>query len=257
MKFGHHSGSHAYGINLEEQNKIINDMSHFIEKMRVGQRSTLLPFQKGILICNKSLKEMLPYIQEKYSSETFQVEYLLTSRLNQDILENFFSYLRSMGAGYDHPTPVELQHRLKWYILGKHSGHAISPGENTEGDNSSIPLIDIEDTRVDFVNATCSQFLSDEDQIMAEEDLFIHMTGPEEINADKTEEEEEKRDDNNVEQEEGKGTKNFFKFCNYFVVDIIKYILHNTFPFFIAIETIFIIDYICVYYVFTNYNGNS
>ena len=71
---------------------------------------------------------MFLYIQEKYSSEVFQVEYLLTRRLNQDILENFFSYLRSMGASHDHPTPVELRHRLKWYILGKQSEHAISPG---------------------------------------------------------------------------------------------------------------------------------
>lgn len=65
------SGSHAYGINLQQQNKIIDDMSQFIEEMRVGKRASLLQFQKGILLCNKSLREMFCYIQEKYSSETF------------------------------------------------------------------------------------------------------------------------------------------------------------------------------------------
>lgn len=37
-KYGHHSGTHAYGINLEEQNQIINDMNQFIIKLRVGQK---------------------------------------------------------------------------------------------------------------------------------------------------------------------------------------------------------------------------
>lgn len=82
-------------------------MNTFIKEMRVGKKATLLPFQKGILVCNKSLQEMFTYIKNKYSSEIFQIKYILTRRLNQDILENFFSYLRSMDAGYDHPTPVE------------------------------------------------------------------------------------------------------------------------------------------------------
>lgn len=116
MKYGHHHGSHAYGINLEEQNKIINKMNTFIEEMRVGQKTSLMQFQKGILVCNKSLQEMFIYIKNKYSSEAFEIKYILTRRLNQDIIENFFSYLRSMGAGHDHPTPVEIRNRLMVYI---------------------------------------------------------------------------------------------------------------------------------------------
>lgn len=84
---------------------------------------------------------IISYLKEKYSSEGFQVKYLFTRRLNQDILENFFAYLRSMGGSYDHPTPVEIQHRLKWYILGKHSGHVLSTRENTEGDSICGSLI--------------------------------------------------------------------------------------------------------------------
>lgn len=34
LKYGHHSDLHAYDINLEEQNKIINNMSEFNEEMR-------------------------------------------------------------------------------------------------------------------------------------------------------------------------------------------------------------------------------
>lgn len=81
-----------------------------------------------------------------------------------------------MSRAHDHPTPVELQNRLKWYILGKHSGHAISPGANIAGDSCSTNLIDIQDKRCNnFTTPTCSRFLSDEDEIMTkgEEEIFM------------------------------------------------------------------------------------
>lgn len=147
LKYGHHSGLHAYGTNIEEQNKILSEMNAFIKEMRVGTRRALLTFQKGILLCNASLRQILPYIQNTYSSEQLEINYILTRRLNQDILENFFAYLRSMGGSYDHPTPVELRNRVKWYILGRHSGHFLSPQENTMGDSNSTMFIDLEDIR--------------------------------------------------------------------------------------------------------------
>lgn len=125
----------AYGIDVDEQNKIINNMNEFIMEIRVGQRNSLLQFQKGILLSNQSLQAMFVYLQNQYSSETCNIQYVLTRRLNQDILENFFSYIRSMGSGYDHPTPVEVKNRLKWYILGKHSEHVLSERRNTENDS--------------------------------------------------------------------------------------------------------------------------
>lgn len=166
--------SHAYGINLDEQDKIINNMDTFIKEMRVGQRTNLLQFQKGILLCNKSLQEMFRYLQHMYSSQSFEVKYLLTRRLNQDILENFFSYLRSMGGRCDHPTPVQLKHHLKWYILGKDSGHMLSAGENTEGDNDCATFINMEDIHSpDFINLTISDFPSENENITEEEAIFM------------------------------------------------------------------------------------
>lgn len=47
--------------------------------------------------------------------------------------------------------------------LGKQLGHAILLGENVEGDSSCTSFINIEDIHADFVNATCSQFLSHEE----------------------------------------------------------------------------------------------
>ena len=62
IKYGQHSGVNAYGINLNKQTKTINEMTQFIEQMRVG-KSSLLQFQKEILLFNKSLTEMFSYIQ--------------------------------------------------------------------------------------------------------------------------------------------------------------------------------------------------
>lgn len=157
LKYNHCSTSHAYELEdyIEEQNRIITNMNSFIEEMRVGRRTSLLQFQKGILLCNRSLQEIFVYLQETYSSETFTVQYILTSRLNQDVLENVFSYLRSMEGGYDHPSPVEIQHHLKWYILGKHSEHVVSVGKNTEGDNTCPSLISMTDVHSsDPINVT-------------------------------------------------------------------------------------------------------
>lgn len=145
VKYAKSSLSHAYGVSIEEQNKILNNMNEFMMEMRVGRRKSLLQFQKGILLCNRSLQEMFAYLKEQYSPDIFDIQYVLTRRLNQDILENFFSYIRSMGSGYDHPTPVEIKNRLKWYILGKHSEHVLSEGRNIEEDScdSLITMTDV------------------------------------------------------------------------------------------------------------------
>lgn len=89
-KYGYNNTSHAYGINLEEQNAILDNMNDFIQAMRVGKRQTLLQFQKGILL-SKSLRDLFVHIQKQYSG-TRPVQYLLTNRLNQDLLENVFLF---------------------------------------------------------------------------------------------------------------------------------------------------------------------
>lgn len=62
-----------------------------------------------------------------------------------------------MGSAHDHPSLVELQNRLKWYILGKHSAHALSKNSNTENDVTSVTLMvmkDVHDTSCDTSDLT-------------------------------------------------------------------------------------------------------
>ena len=51
--------------------------------------------------------------------EKYEMTYILTYRLNQDVLENFFGAIRSKGGLNDHPSPQEFKYRLRKYILGK------------------------------------------------------------------------------------------------------------------------------------------
>jgi len=79
--------------------------------MRVYQskspRKTLMPFQKGILMSNNSLRNLFADMKEMYN-----IKYIITRRLNQDVLENCFSFLRGMGAANTHPTPLNFRYRL-------------------------------------------------------------------------------------------------------------------------------------------------
>ena len=134
------SGSNAYGINLDHQDLIINTMTETMSHVRGIGKKTLLPFQKGIIISNKSLQGLYQYI-----THIFKVDYILTRRLNQDVLENFFSFIRAMGGSNDHPNPVDFKYRLRWYILGKHSAAAISANKNCEKDEDEALLFSFSD----------------------------------------------------------------------------------------------------------------
>lgn len=106
---------YAYGLSLQKQNSLLEEMIETIGTMRVmGRRGNLYPFQKGLIISSKSLPKLYGMIREK-----FHIDYILTNRLSQDGLEHFFSCLRQMGATYDHPSPLSVKHRVRSYLLGK------------------------------------------------------------------------------------------------------------------------------------------
>jgi len=77
------------------------------------------------------LKNLLTELMEAFGREKRPVSYLLTNRLNQDVIENLFGYIRAMAGSNDIPTPLEFRYRLRWYILGKHASHVITDHTNT------------------------------------------------------------------------------------------------------------------------------
>lgn len=138
-------GKEPYGLNLTSQNEILDKVTQIISNMKVGNNKTLLPFQKGIIVSNAALQQLLPYLKEQFSSEIFPISYILTNRLTQDVLENLFSYLRAMGGAHELPSSLNFYHRLKWFILGKHADSVISDKTNTEKDDDDF-LINFQDS---------------------------------------------------------------------------------------------------------------
>lgn len=98
----------AYGTHLEEQNRaldfILNEFktARFFPKTKenkenqngtIGKKpkTALLPCQEGFIISIMSLKGLWTYLKEE---KNVPFKFLLTSRLNQDCLENYFSQIR-------------------------------------------------------------------------------------------------------------------------------------------------------------------
>lgn len=124
-------------------------MNEFITSMRVCERNKLLPFQKGISLCCQSLPGLFEHLKQMYVIDDHPIEYLLTSRLNQDVLENCFSFLRGMGGANNHPNALDIRNRLRWYILGKHSTDLFLVRTNIDPDATDSSLIKAHDMNSD------------------------------------------------------------------------------------------------------------
>nr|AAD48510.1 repressor-like protein [Drosophila davidi] len=104
----------AYGKQIEIQQCTLAKMSE-IMRTEMTESADKLTFQIGILVNNASLDGLYEYLPEKYERI-----YILTSRLNQENVENFFGSMRSIGHGgqYDHPTPIQFRDKIRKYIEG-------------------------------------------------------------------------------------------------------------------------------------------
>uniref|UniRef100_A0A182N2X7 Transposable element P transposase-like RNase H C-terminal domain-containing protein n=1 Tax=Anopheles dirus TaxID=7168 RepID=A0A182N2X7_9DIPT len=70
-------------------------------------------FQRSILMQITSMRMLFNDMKEKH-----HISYISTYKLNQDLLENFFSQLRQTGGAYDHPSRRSCIHRIRLMILG-------------------------------------------------------------------------------------------------------------------------------------------
>jgi hypothetical protein len=104
----------GFGVSLDKQMAVIDEMSETMSQTRQISSKKLLPFQHGIIQWCYALKNLSFYVKENYN-----VEWIMASRVNQDHVENFFSQIRGLGATYDHPGPVELLNRARLLMIGQ------------------------------------------------------------------------------------------------------------------------------------------
>lgn len=76
-------------------------------------RESLQTFQKGILLSIKSLQGLYSDVNSE------KTKFILTHRLNQDCLENFFSQVRGKTRFKEHPNTVECLYNIRSIILGR------------------------------------------------------------------------------------------------------------------------------------------
>lgn len=55
-KYGKHDDTNAYGIDFEKTNDVLAKMNDIIKNIRLECYNTLLPFQLGILVNDRSLR---------------------------------------------------------------------------------------------------------------------------------------------------------------------------------------------------------
>lgn len=117
-----------YGLLLDDQDLLLNEVKETFYKLRCNGKKNLQLFQKAVIMHTNGMKSLLQILKEN------NLKYLLTSKINQDSLENLFSQLRTRGGLNDHPTPLNALFRLRMIILGKNAG-VTSKSSNTLDSN--------------------------------------------------------------------------------------------------------------------------
>ena len=107
MLFGPNPLSCAMGPSPKDQLAVLNRMEDFLKSFSLfdkdgGLKTDELPWQHGILCSIRATKKL-------HSDLVVNGEFsfLMTSRLNQDCLENYFSRVR--GKNYNLPIPFGTQ----------------------------------------------------------------------------------------------------------------------------------------------------
>ena len=93
---------------LSVYDKFLSDMLKFIKSSKVIDRATKedhtnqLKCLHGLCLTINRVKLLWSMLRERGS-----IEFLMTRRLNQDPLENFFGSTRQQGGNSDNPSPLQ------------------------------------------------------------------------------------------------------------------------------------------------------
>ena len=116
------------GVHEEQQVAALNKMLNLMENITFGGK--LKPFMKGIVSSTKSLLALWDDLKRREWS------HICTYNLNQDILELFFSNIRSLCGANDHPRANNFGSRFRILMLSSNcmkvlvDNANVAPAEN-------------------------------------------------------------------------------------------------------------------------------
>lgn len=114
---------------------ILKETIAIFEHTTVGSDHRINPFINGVLISSKSITNLYNQIEQFHPS----IDYLITGRLNQDVLEHTFGVLRQMGRGHEHPDTVSFKYRMRRFILSRyHVLVTVNPNTTLAKDESFL-----------------------------------------------------------------------------------------------------------------------
>ena len=99
-------------VHHDKQVACLEDFYREIDGLRVVGKSSPMPWQVGICHTVKSLLLLYAHLREVHG-----LDYILTRRLNQDLLEHSFSTIRGMGGPCNTPGSLDFKRRLRLMIL--------------------------------------------------------------------------------------------------------------------------------------------
>ena len=83
----------GFGVHYIDQKKVLDDFIATISNLKVKGKKSLMPWQHGIITTSNAIMMIFEFLRDK-----FGIKYILTSRFNQDALENLFGQLRFLAA---------------------------------------------------------------------------------------------------------------------------------------------------------------
>ena len=93
------------GITAESNHvSFLKECLQWLETVTPLGKSGVLPCLEGWKMCINSLLQLWEFLENSHS-----LKFLLTNRLNQDCLDNFFSVMRNRGGHRDNPNSVEFR----------------------------------------------------------------------------------------------------------------------------------------------------
>ena len=131
----------AFGLHLNEQKKALLkaiDVFTYLNQIKCPRKTDKLkPYQYGLIVSSKSLLGLYDYLSTNYN-----FKYIITSRLNSDVVENFFSRLRDMCGTHRTPNCAEVIIRFRIMAISRNAEFAVKTAavkcEDSTNENSNF-----------------------------------------------------------------------------------------------------------------------